>query len=137
MGERGQRLRHGKYLPGCPLLRRRLRMDQPDAEHQRPSGSPRPVRRDRRSRRPCDLRRSCPGLCGSIRTGGAQGTHRESRVCKIAHKTPPGNAVKRDLNLPVLRRSRRGSLWGRCLKTSLRQRFSIQLDQSKKMSALN
>lgn len=101
------------------------------------NGSPRPVRRDRRSRRPCDLRRSCPGLCGSIRTGGAQGTHRESRVCKIAHKTPPGNAVKRDLNLPVLRRSRRGSLWGRCLKTSLRQRFSIQLDQSKKMSALN
>ena len=51
------------------------------------------------------------GYAGSLRTCGAQGAHRKSRICKIAHKTPPGNAVKRDLNLPVLRRSRRGSLW--------------------------
>lgn len=34
-----------------------------------------------------------PGLCGSLRTGGAQGAHRKSRICKIARKTPPGNAV--------------------------------------------
>lgn len=92
-GKEGQRLRHGKYLPGGPLLRRRLRVDQPDAEHQRPSGSPRPVKRDRCSRRPCDLRRGRPGLCGSLHTGGAQGAHRKSRICKIARKTPPGNAV--------------------------------------------
>ena len=52
-----------------------------------------PVKRDRCSRRPCDLRRGRPGLCGSLHTGGAQGAHRKSRICKIARKTPPGNAV--------------------------------------------